>query len=182
MFAACSDMQEAHRLSAVVFGMEKPLHLKGTGPRKTDSINSGVYEEEPAQVTVRPRVRYYKEKSSRSAITDHSEEKARLREAEVKRLAEEQKLLNSYIKDGKIEFAALPEIELHVRDVFLLWLSRALENKSGRAKTDDGRIFRLENPDTKERCHLRSPDGVFEMPAFTIRFEGYQTVSEEEHV
>ena len=36
----CRDINEAHRLSAVVFGIEKPLHLKGELSRETDSINS----------------------------------------------------------------------------------------------------------------------------------------------
>lgn len=171
MFAKCTDIQEAHRLAACVFGIEKPLHLKGLSARKTDSINSGVYEEEPTAVTVKPRVRTYREKAARSGITDRSKEKAALREAEIRRLEEEQKLLNSYIRNGRLVFAELPVIDAHVRDVFLLWLSRALENRQHVGKTDDGRTFRLENADTKESCTLRSPDGTFKMPAFTIRFE-----------
>ena len=34
-------------MAAVVFGIEKPLHLKGLPWRQTESINSGVFEEEP---------------------------------------------------------------------------------------------------------------------------------------
>ena len=58
------------------------------------------------------------------------------------------------IKDGKISFAELPEIEPHVRDVFLLWLSKALENKHFRGKTESGEIYYIENADTKETCML----------------------------
>ena len=54
IFGKCRDINEAHRLSAVVFGIEKPLHLKGELSRETDSINSGVYEEEAYAVTVTP--------------------------------------------------------------------------------------------------------------------------------
>lgn len=32
-------------MSAMVFGMERPLHLKGEQVRETDSMNQGVYEE-----------------------------------------------------------------------------------------------------------------------------------------
>ena len=34
MFAKCRNISEAHRLAAVVFGMEKPLHLKGSMARE----------------------------------------------------------------------------------------------------------------------------------------------------
>lgn len=50
MFAKCRDVNEAHKLAAVVFGIEKPLHLKGDFARQTESINSGVYEEAPQEI------------------------------------------------------------------------------------------------------------------------------------
>ena len=64
-------------MAAVVFGIEKPLHLKGLPWRQTESINSGVFEEEPYIVTVTPRIRTYKEKAKRSGIVDRSKEKRR---------------------------------------------------------------------------------------------------------
>ena len=171
MFSKCEDIYEAHRLAASVFGIEKPLHLKGLSGRKTESINSGVFEEDPHVVTVLPRVRTYKEKAKRSGIADRSKEKEAVRLETIRRLEEEQKLLRSYIKDGKISFAELPEIEPHVRDVFLLWLSKALENKHFRGKTESGEIYYIENADTKETCMLHAKDGILQMPAYTIRFE-----------
>lgn len=33
LFRNCETLEEAHRLSAVVFGIEKPLHLKGISKR-----------------------------------------------------------------------------------------------------------------------------------------------------
>ena len=35
MFSKCQDIFEAHRLSAMVFGIEKPLHFKGDFQRET---------------------------------------------------------------------------------------------------------------------------------------------------
>lgn len=135
IFGKCRDINEAHRLSAVVFGIEKPLHLKGELSRETDSINSGVYEEEAYAVTVTPRVRTYKQKARRSGIVDRSKEKEEMRLLMIRRLEEERKLLGSYIHNGRLEFASLPVIEPSVRDMFLLWLSKALERKNHRAKT-----------------------------------------------
>ena len=171
MFAKCRDLSEAHRLAAVVFGVEKPLHLKGEMPRETDSINSGVYEENPHVVTVTPRVRTYRERAKRSGIIDRSEEKEAMRKAEIQRLEKERKLLRSYIKNGRLEFANLPVIEPYVRDMFLLWMSKALEKKNHRAKTEDGQIYYIEQTDTKEYCTLKCTDGEFQMPCYTMVFE-----------
>lgn len=171
MFSKCRDMNEAHRLAASVFGIEKPLHLKGLADRKTDSINSGIFDEEPYEVKVLPRVRTYREKAQRKGIVDRSREKEETRRMAIQRLEEERRLLKSYIKNNRLEFAALPEIEPQVRDIFLLWLSKALENKDFRGKTEDGQVYFIELPHTKERCMVRASDGVLEMPAYTIRFE-----------
>ena len=164
-------MNEAHRLAASVFGIEKPLHLKGLADRKTDSINSGIFDEEPYEVKVLPRVRTYREKAQRKGIVDRSREKEETRRMAIQRLEEERRLLKSYIKNNRLEFAALPEIEPQVRDIFLLWLSKALENKDFRGKTEDGQVYFIELPHTKERCMVRASDGILEMPAYTIRFE-----------
>ena len=171
IFGKCRDINEAHRLSAVVFGIEKPLHLKGELSRETDSINSGVYEEEAYAVTVTPRVRTYKQKARRSGIVDRSKEKEEMRLLMIRRLEEERKLLRSYIHNGRLEFASLPVIEPPVRDMFLLWLSKALERKNHRAKTEDGQMYYIERADVKEYCMLECTDGTFQMPAYTIVFE-----------
>ena len=171
MFSKCRDIYEAHRLAASVFGIVKPLHLKGIPGRQTESINSGVFEEEPYVVTVTPRIRTYREKAMRSGIVDRSREKEEMRLAAIRRMEEERKLLKGYIRDGRLSFAGLPEIEPHVRDVFLSWLSKALENKELRGKTEDGQIYHLEQENPGETCILKSPDGNLEMPAYTIVFE-----------
>ena len=171
LFAHCEDIDEAHKLSAVVFGIEKPLHLKGDFVRETESINSGVYEEQPKVVTVMPRVRNYKEKAKRSGIVDRSREKEEVRLNMLERLREERRLLKSYIKDGRLEFATLPELTPEVRDVFLTWLSKGLENKNYCAKTEDGQKYHIEPEKPESTCTLNCTDGVFKMPSYSIIFE-----------
>ena len=97
--------------------------------RISEMSNSGIFDEEPYMVTVTPRVRSYREKAQRQGIRDRSREKEETRLATIQRLEEERRLLKSYIKDQRLDFAGLPQIEPHVRDVFLTWLSKALENK-----------------------------------------------------
>lgn len=64
----CATIEEAHRLSACVFGIEKPFHIKGNFARETDSINSGVYDEPAGMVTVQPRTKTFRGRSSRTII------------------------------------------------------------------------------------------------------------------
>lgn len=176
LFRNCKNIEEAHRLSSTVFGIEKPLHLKGDIKRETESINSGVYEEEPTIFTVMPRTRTYRERSRRRGITDRTKEKEKMKRDNLRKIKQQQELLDSYVKGNRLEFAALPEIEPYVRDTFLMWLSKALEKKDQKSKTEDGRIYYIENPDEEERCILKCSDGMFEMPAYTIIFKEEATL------
>lgn len=174
MFYKCDTMAKAHRLSSMVFGVEQPLHLKGDFPRQTEGINSGVYEEEPAIVSLVPRIKTYREKSQKTEIVDRTEEKERLRRETLHRLEEEKRITDSYIKEGILDFATLPVIEPEVRDVFLVWLSKAFENKKRCGKTQDGRMFYIEEPKHEngemKTCQIHSTDGVFTMPAYRLIF------------
>lgn len=170
MFGKCRDVNEAHRLAACVFGLETTLHFKGDIQRDTDSINSSIYDEEPYVVNLVPRVRNYREKAKRSGMIDRSEEQERVRKEMLEKLERERTLLNSYIKDDRLEFAKLPVIEPQIRDVFLLWLSKALEREDETAKTEDGRTYHLEG-DRSKTCVVECTDGSFTMPAFTICFQ-----------
>ena len=111
MFAGCPDMGSAHRLAASVFGLESGLHLKGDMPRATDSINSSIYDEQPFEVKLVPRVRSYREKAKRSGIADRREEQERIRREVLEKQEKERVLLKSYIIDNRLEFSSLPVIE-----------------------------------------------------------------------
>lgn len=169
-FLSCRDIKEAHCLSAVVFGVEKPMHLKGEFGRTTDSINAGVYEEPPYVVEIVPRVREYKEKSERSHIRDHGQEKEQAKREAMEKLEKEQTMMEEFLENGAIDFAKLPVLKKNARSILLRWLARALEG-SGKGKTEDGRIYSIEKPFPVERCVVECEDGAFEMPSFVLKFE-----------
>lgn len=170
IFGLCENIEEAHILSSYVFGIEKPYHIRGDFQRETDSINSGVYEEVSYEVEVAPRIRYYKERTHRSEIPDYTKLKEEKRSAMIKRQEEETRLVNSYIKDGCIDFTTLENIPSNVRSVFLRWISKATENKERTAKSDDGRVYTLHLNEEKKSCYITCEDGILKMPAYTIRF------------
>ncbi|MCI7108115.1 MAG: TIGR02677 family protein [Agathobacter sp.] len=171
LFLKCEDVQQAHRMSAMVFGMERPYHLKGDLERETDSMNLGVYEEQPFSVMLKPRVRTYREKSNRSAIRESAEEKQKTRQRLMEQQIEDAKKLRDLERDGRIDFDALPVIEAHVREILLKWLSDAMEDPAGAARTEDGRRYVLDMSRKKERCVIHCEDGNFTMPKLAIVFQ-----------
>lgn len=171
LFLKCEDVQQAHRMSAMVFGLEKPYHLKGDLVRETDSMNQSVYEERPFEVTLKPRVRTYREKSSRSAIREAAEEKQRTRQQMIKKQKEDMRKLRELESDGKIDFSTLPVLEPHVREILLKWISDAMENPAGAGRTEEGRYYTLDMSRKEERCVVHCEDGSFTMPKLAIVFQ-----------
>ncbi len=170
LFLNCEDIKDAHKMSAMVFGMERPLHLKGDLVRETDSMNQGVYEEEPFDMTIKPRVRTYKEKTNRSAIRETNAQKQQARQEMIQKQKEDAAKIRLLEKDGRIDFATLPVIELRVREILLKWLSDAMESPSFQARTEDGRHFRLDKSLVNEKCVVHCEDGNFTMPHMVIEF------------
>lgn len=171
MFLVCENIDEAHKLSSMAFGIFNTRHIKGDFTRKTESINSGVYDEEPAQIEIKPKVRNYREKSPRSSIQDKTESKRRLKQEYIRKIEQERRIIESYILDDVIYIARLPIIKSHVRVTLLRWIGKASNSSDKRVKTEDGRIIKLEYPKDGSRCLLRCEDGQLEMPAYVLKFE-----------
>lgn len=171
LFLRCNDLSEAHKMSAMVFGIEHPWHLAGDLIRETDSMNQGVYEEVPLQLTLKPRVRTYREKSKRSGIRESAEQKQETRRKLLQKQKEEMQKLQQLEKKGRIDFAELPVLEPRIREILLKWLSDAMEDADFTARTDDGRRYVLDRTHTGEKCVVHCEDGNFTMPRMAIVFQ-----------
>lgn len=170
MFAKVENIDDAHKLSSLVFGMFNTRHIKGNYVRETDSINSSLLEETSNEYEVKPRIREYREKQSKVAIVDKTKEKQEQIEKYFKQLEEERKELEKYIKDGKIDIKSLPEIKSNFRKTLLKWISKAGQMQNHEIVIEDGRKIKLIYPQNKERCTLKCEDGNLEMPAFELEF------------
>ena len=171
LFLRCNDLSEAHKMSAMVFGIERPWHLAGDLIRETDSMNQGVYEEVPLQFTLKPRVRTYREKSKRSGIRESAEQKQETRRKLLQKQKEEMQKLQQLEKNGRIDFAELPVLEPRIREILLKWLSDAMEDADFTARTDDGRRYVLDRTYAGEKCVVHCEDGNFTMPRMAIVFQ-----------
>ena len=171
LFLRCQNVEEAHKMSAMVFGMECPQHLAGELIRETDSMNIGVYEEQPMEITLKPRVRTYREKSRRSAIRETAEQKQETRRKLLEQQKKETEKLRALEVDGKIYFDKLPVLEPRIREILLKWLSDAMESADFSARTDDGRRYILDRSQAGENCVVHCEDGNFTMPKLSIVFQ-----------
>ena len=171
IFLKCENLSEAQKMSAMVFGLERPYHFKGEVVRETDSMNKSVYEEPAAEYVLKPRIRTYREKTRRSSISDTSREKQAAKSKMLQQLKEDRAKIAMLEQDGRIDFARLPVIEPRVREILLKWLSDALEDADCCAKTDDGRQYYLDMSHAKEKCVVHCEDGSFTMPVLSIVFQ-----------
>lgn len=170
IFLKCENITEAQKMSAMVFGLERPYHLKGDMARETESMNKSVYEEKADEYLLKPRIRNYREKTGRSSIADASREKEKTRNQMMQQMKEDRIKIERLEQNGRIDFSALPVIEARVREILLKWLSDALEDADFTARTDDGREYRLDMGHADEKCMVRCEDGNFTMPRLSIVF------------
>ncbi|MBR2786817.1 MAG: TIGR02677 family protein [Clostridia bacterium] len=170
MFCKTESIEEAHKLSSLVFGMFNTRHSKGNFVRETDSINSSLIEEKSNEIEVKPRIRAYKEKLPKTEIKDKTQEKQRQIEIYMKKLEEERNELEKYIKDGKIDIKNLPIIKSTFRKTLLKWISKAGLMQDKQIVIEDGRKVKLLYPENKQKCILECEDGSLEMPAFVLEF------------
>ncbi|MDI3535694.1 MAG: TIGR02677 family protein [Eubacteriaceae bacterium] len=171
LFDSCPDIKKAHELSAQVFGLFQMKHFKSDQIRETESISSHIFSEVPGTFLLKPRIRGYQEKASRSPIRSNAQKKAEMM-AKIRATRQmEEETIQSYVADNKIDFKNLPVIESHVRVTLLRWLSKGLGSSSRQGKTEDGRYYQVLMPNPADQtCILNCHDGSLTMPAYVIEF------------
>ena len=123
------------------------------------------------EITLKPRVRTYREKSRRSAIRESTEQKQETRRKLLEQQKKETEKLRALEVDGKIYFDKLPVLEPRIREILLKWLSDAMESADFSARTDDGRRYILDRSQAGENCVVHCEDGNFTMPKLSIVFQ-----------
>ncbi len=170
LFLKCGDLEEAHRLSAHVFGIQNIQHFKTNEPREEDAINSSVYEEDPAAFLLKPHTRTYREKKDRRGFADKSLEKMMQRESYLRNARAQKEIEMRYIKNNRIIFSEIEEvISETTRNTFLQWITQANMNSQKTGRTEYGQEYRLIRK--KGNCVLKCEDGLLTMPAYILEFK-----------
>lgn len=171
LFAQTQTVEEAHCLSAMVFGVPQVRHFSVNRERQSDRIDLSIYEEPPVTYTVQPRVRTYRPRQERTGFADKREEKAaQLQQIKAHNEHLKQQVL-SHIKNGQLDFSALTQpLTPEVRTVYLSWVALAALSPDHTGLTQYGQRFRVEHHGT-QLCDLVCTDGTLTMPSCTLIFE-----------
>ena len=128
LFKNCKDMNEAHKLSSIVFGVVGSKHIACDIERKTENINSGIYDEEATKITVKPSNRYREKTASRVDVKGKTQVKKAMAREVLEKRKREKAIIESRIVNNKLVFKDLVNISEEERRVFLSWLSSIFES------------------------------------------------------
>ena len=170
MFLRCENLEDAHRLAAHVFGVQKIQHFKTNCLREEDRINGSIYEEPPAEFQIKPRSRTYRERKDRQGFSNKSLEKMMQREAYLQSVKSQEKIVMRYVKNKKITFSEIegPVPEM-TKNIFLQWIAMANMNSQKSGQTEFGQEYRLLQKEGT--CILKCEDGDLTMPAYILEFK-----------
>nr|WP_262421859.1 TIGR02677 family protein [Bacillus aquiflavi] len=167
-FAGMENIEGAHELSSVVFGVFHTRHFLGDHV-PTEDIYMDVWEEAPMIHETKPRIRGYREKTKAGSVQSNKQKKEEMRRKHLKEQKKEKDLIEKYIDEGVIHLDKLSNVESSVRKIFLLWIGKAMGRQDHIIKTEFGRDVQVEI-DPKQKILLHSVDGVLEMPKVVLRF------------
>ncbi|TCS84482.1 TIGR02677 family protein [Tepidibacillus fermentans] len=167
-FSEMQDIQDAHKLSSVVFGVFHTRHFQTDGI-ETEDIYSEIWDQPPTIFTLKPRIRNYKEKTRPGAIVSKEQEKKETLKQYMLEKEAEQKMLEQIIEQKQIVISQLKRVDPYVRKTILNWIGKAMGNKEQIGKTETGRRFKLFQLDDS-MIQLESEDGVLTMPNYVFYF------------
>ena len=171
LFAKNPSLDDAHRLSALVFGAQCTRHFTVGAEREEFHSGVSVYDVPPAECVLQPRTRAFKERRQRGGFADKSAEKAAQREKILREAQALRQEVMSYVLDGKLDFSALDRpVTPAVRAVMLSWIQTASLNPDGRGYTQYGQPYQLRIRENRV-CRLLCTDGVLTMPDCVLIFE-----------
>lgn len=176
-FSNLPTIEEAHKLSSIVFGLSHTKHLYADHI-PTDDIYTDVWEETPMAHERVPRIRAYREKTRANAVESHNEQKEKTRSDYLTRRIYERKVIEQYLTGNTLELEQLPVIEPFVRKLLLSWIGKAMAKADRTIKTEYGDEVKVELDRTRTIV-LQAQDGQMEMPAVTLRFKGKENDNHE---
>ena len=171
LFSETASLDEAHKLSALVFGAQHARHYVVSSDRDTDRIDKSCFQEAPMEFLLRPRERTYRPSIDRSGFADKSADKKEQR----RRILEDAQRLRAevlgHIRNKELDFAHLETpVTPEVRTVFLSWLAIANLSPDKKGSTEYGQHYSLK-PRGKGTCTMVCTDGSLTLPNCVLEFE-----------
>jgi len=164
LFDKLETIEEAHKYSSVIFGIENVRHFIGYSNINTDQIIN-TYDIPPIEILLSSRTKLKKEKVHIEPIVDKSLEKRKLLEEYRKEQERNKQILKNLIKDKTIILDGVMNLTKIERRYIQKLLS--LRNQK---ETEFGLNYNVIK--NKSKCKIISEDGVFLMDSVRIEFEG----------
>ena len=166
--AALLTLKKPINCRPVSSGVLETRHLYA-GPMPTEDIYADVWDVEPTELTINPRIRNYRPKTRPNAVVSHREEKEAIRQRYLEERQAEQKLLQGLKRQNRIVLGELPVVEARVRKILLGWIERCMASSDGVAKIETGHRVKLEKKDSN-KVVLRCEDGLLILPNYVLHF------------
>ncbi|MDD6835417.1 MAG: TIGR02677 family protein [Solobacterium sp.] len=170
MFINCSDIKEAHKLSAHFFGIQNIEHYRLLHEAENPSFRTSAFNMESDEIELSSNSRSYREKREKEGFSDNEEEKAKQKEKYLKEAEKKKNYMLRYINNGILDIETIEEtVPEFVRTTLLSWISNANLSEDKRSITEYGQKFELVRKEGE--CTLKCQDGNITMPRYEMRFE-----------
>ncbi|TQS75901.1 TIGR02677 family protein [Ornithinibacillus gellani] len=161
-FYQCEELDEVHRLSAIMFGAAHTKHFYAD-PLETSNKHSDLWEVAPSHHQTEPRIRAYRTRTKAASFQRKSTAKRELLEGILEERAVLENQMKGLIQDQKIDLGIHQTVPIAIRKVFLRWLSLTYQQEKRAISTEFGfQVKTIIYPE--RRIKLESEDGILTMP------------------
>ncbi len=167
LFDQLNSIEECHKYSSLIFGIESTKHFIADSNINTDEIIN-TYDVAPIEILLSSRTHLRKEKIQIEPIVDKTREKQIALENYRRMQQENKKILSSLIKDKKIILKG----EIRLSKVERRYIQVLLGAKT-RKETEFGYSYTIKP--LEGMCKIISEDGIFVMRNVEIEFEGVES-------
>ena len=170
MFNNCLSINEAHCLSAHIFGISNIEHFKANQMIDNENIKISSFEKEQNIFELQSHSRTYRQRRAKEGVSDQSMNKMMAKIEYEEKIKRKEEMISQYIKDNKLDISTINNIvSPDLRISILTWISNANMNPDKVANTEFGKKFKLiKNEGT---CILHCSDGDITMPRYIMEFE-----------
>lgn len=167
LFDKQRTIQDAHCLSAVIFGIGEVKHFNGYSNLTTDSMVA-TYDIPPIEIPLEIRNHSKKEKVYALPIKDKSLQKEKLITKKKREQEQNKQILKGLLTDMTIDLKG----EVHLTALERGYLLNLISKEGATQESEFGYHYQVVPYDDDSKCIIYSEDGTFEMNSMRIDFEG----------
>jgi uncharacterized protein (TIGR02677 family) len=163
---------DAHRLASAAFGWGAPRHMRAYNADAAPELNpeSGVWDQPPWDVELRPRVRGNPNFRAVTPMEDRTLQKAELRARVLEQKRAEVRFWDSVFRDGELVLDGLALRSAGDRSRVVRLVRDCLRSPDRHVRLTDGsRVEILPPADPRSIAEIAAPDGFLYVRAFRLR-------------